>query len=185
MRLTPLPLLLAVAVAMPAQAATPKKKPPSATSTPAAPVSKHLGGFDAWNAYSYAEDSGRVCYLVGDPRRTEPPGFKRKLPAAMITHRPEENVTNVVSFTEGYTLKPGSDASLDIGGAKFDLFINGDTAWSRTADLDKTIVEAMIKGRDAVVTAAPEKGPQTTDMYSLTGFSKALALIDKACGVKR
>ena len=27
--------------------------------------------------------------------------FKRKLPAAMVTHRPEENVANVVSFDEG------------------------------------------------------------------------------------
>jgi hypothetical protein len=186
MRLTPLVLMLAVAVAMPAHAATKKKKPAPTPAAPAAPVSKRLGGFDAWNAYTYTENSGRVCYLVGDPRRMEPAGFKRKFPTAMVTHRPQESVTDVISFTEGYTLKSGSDAGLDVGGTKFDLFTNGDTAWSRTADLDKTIVEAMIKGREAVLTASPEKGPsQTTDVYPLAGFSKALALIDKACGVKR
>ena len=37
----------------------------------------------------------------------------------MVTHRPEEKVANVVSFVEGYPLKEGSDASLDIGGSKF------------------------------------------------------------------
>jgi hypothetical protein len=185
MRSTVLTLLLLAAGVATALADAPKKTPsPPAPASPP-PASRHLGGVDAWNAYAYSEDGGRVCYLLGDPRRTEPQGVKRKLPAAMVTHRPDENVTNVVSFTEGYPLKPGSDAALDIDGAKYDLFTNGDTAWSRTADLDKTIVEAMIKGRDAVLTAAPPKGPQTTDTYSLAGFAKALALIDKACGVKR
>lgn len=184
MRLLSLTLLLVVAIALPANAATRKQRPRPA-SAPATPATKHLGGFDAWNAYTYTENSNRVCYLVGDPRRTEPIGVKRKVPTAMVTHRPEEKVIDVVSFTEGYPLKPGADAGLDIGGSKFDLFTNGDTAWSRTADLDKAIVAAMVKGHDAVLTASPEKGPQTTDIYSLAGFSKTLALIDKACGVKR
>jgi hypothetical protein len=178
--------LILLAAALPAQAATPKRKPePHAAAHPSEPVSTHLGGADAWNAYSYKGRSGRVCYLVGEPRRTEPAGFKRTQETAMVTHRPEEKVTNVVSFTEGTPLKAGSSASLDIDGTKYDLFTNGDTAWSRTSELDKTIVEAMIRGKQAVLKATPEKGPPTTDTYSLAGFSKALALIDKACGVKR
>ena len=36
-----------------------------------------------------------------------------------------------------------------------------------------------------VTVAAPQKGPATSDTYALAGFPKALALIDKACGVKR
>jgi hypothetical protein len=31
----------------------------------------------------------------------------------------------------------------------------------------------------------PRKGSTTTDTYSLAGFAEALALIDKACDVKR
>jgi hypothetical protein len=182
MRSTSLTLLLLVAAAATAHAETPKRKPATA---PAAPVSRPLGSVDAWTAYSYTENGGRVCYLVGDPARSEPVGFRRHLATAMVTHRPEENVTNVISFTEGYALKPGSEANLDVGDKKFDLFTNGDTAWSRTADLDRTIVDTMIKGRDAVLTASPPKGPRTIDSYSLAGFGKALALIDKACGVKR
>jgi hypothetical protein len=181
MRATSLMLLLLVAGVATAHAETPKRKPAQS----AAPASRPLGSVDAWTAYSYTENGGRVCYLVGDPARSEPAGFRRHLATAMITHRPEENVTNVVSFTEGYTLKPDSEATLSVGDKKFDLFTNGDTAWSRTADLDRTIVDAMIKGRDAVLTASPPKGSRTTDTYSLAGFGKALALIDKACGVKR
>ena len=103
----------------------------------------------------------------------------------MVTHRPAEKVDNVVSFDEGYLLKEGSDVALDIGGNKFELFTKDDSAWSRTSDLDKTIVEAMAKGSRQCSRPAPQKGPPTTDSYSLVGFAQTLALIDKACGVKR
>ena len=103
----------------------------------------------------------------------------------MITHRSGEKITNVVSFVEGYPLKEGSDASLDIGGTKFDLFTKDDSAWARTAELDQAIVEAMAKGKQAVIKGIPQKGQPTTDTYALSGFAQALALIDKACGVKR
>ncbi len=144
-----------------------------------------LGSVLSWSAYDYKGKSGLVCYLIGDPRKTEPARMRRKPPIAMITHRPGEKVYDVVSFVEGYPLKKGSDVALDIDGKKFDMFTDGDSAWSRTSDLDKQIVAAMAKGRTAVVTGTPDQGPPTVDTYSLAGFSRALALIDKACGVKR
>ena len=146
---------------------------------------ERLGSADAWTAYAYREKTGKVCYLAGEPKKSEPAGGKRKHPVAMVTHRPGEKIANVVSFVEGYPLKEGSEVSLDIGGAKFDLFTNGDSAWARTPELDKAIVEAMTKGKQAIVKGTPQKGPATTDTYSLAGFAQALALIDKACDVKR
>ena len=126
-----------------------------------------------------------MCYLAGEPKKTEPAGRKRKRPLAMVTHRPGEKIANVVSFVEGYPLKEGSEVSLDIGGAKFDLFTKGDSAWARTPELDKAIVDAMTSGKQAVVKGTPQKGPAATDTYSLAGFAQALELIDKACDVKR
>ena len=58
-------------------------------------------------------------------------------------------------------------------------------AWARTAELDKMIVTALSKARQAVVKGMPQKGPGTTDVYRLAGFAKELAAIDKACGVQR
>jgi Invasion associated locus B (IalB) protein len=175
-------VMLIFTLTLPGQAAE-KKHPLKHVAT--GPAVQRLGGAGPWSAYLYKENSGRVCYLAGSPQKSEPARFKRKLPAAMVTHRPEENVANVVSFVEGYPLKEGSDASLDIDGTHFDLFTKGDTAWSRTSDLDKTIVEAMAKGRLAVIKATSQKGSPTSDTYSLSGFSHTLGLIDKACGIKR
>jgi invasion associated locus B (IalB) protein len=181
-------IILSIVLAAPAAAAAPAKKPaapPARHAAPATSPTRKLGGAGAWSAYFFKEKAARVCYLVGEPKKAEPAAEKRKTPMAMVTHRPEEKVFNVVSFVEGYPLKQGSDVALDINGTKFSLFTNGDTGWARTADLDRTIVMAMAKGREATVKGTPQRGAPTTDLYSLTGFSQALALIDKACGVKR
>src|SRR6202023_2818255 len=45
---------------------------------------------DAWTAYAYSEKSGKVCYLAGEPKKSEPAGGKRKHPLSMVTHRPGE-----------------------------------------------------------------------------------------------
>jgi hypothetical protein len=161
------------------------KKPRDAVQPPAGTPSERLGAADAWTAYAYKEKSGKVCYLAGEVKKREPAGGNGKHPFAMVTHRPGEKIANVVSFVQGYPLKEGSEVSLDVGGAKFDLFTKGDSAWARTPELDKAIVEAMAKGKQAVVKGTPKKGPATTDTYSLAGFAQALALIDKACDVKR
>ncbi len=154
-----------------------------ATEQPAGTQS--LGRAGVWSAYVSNDKTGRVCYVVGQPQKSEPAGFARRAPSALVTYRPTEQISNVVSFVEGYTLKDGSDVALDVGGSKFDLFTKEDSAWARTSDIDKTIVGTLSKAQQAVVKGTPQKGPPTTDIYTLAGFGKALALIDKACGVKR
>jgi hypothetical protein len=178
-------VLWAFLLAIPAATGAEKKTSgDTAAASPAGP-SQRLGSAEGWTAYVYKEKTGQVCYLAGGPQKSEPANAKRKRPTAMVTHRSEEKVANVVSFVEGYALKEGSDVLLDIGGTKFELFTKGDSAWARTADLDKTIVEAMAKGKQAILKGTPQKGQPTTDTYALTGFAQALAMIDKACGVKR
>jgi hypothetical protein len=188
-RYRPLHLMLLVLwlfpLAMSVAGAAEKKKSSDAPPASSAGPAQRLGTAESWTAYVYKDKSGQVCYLAGGPQKSEPGTAKRKPPTAMVTHRPEEKVANVVSFVEGYTLREGSDASLDIGGTKFDLFTKGDSAWARTADLDKTIVEAMVKGKQAIVKGTPQKGQPTTDTYALAGFAQALTMIDKACGIKR
>lgn len=144
-----------------------------------------LGKVGAWSAYASNDRSGRVCYLAGEPRKSEPAGAARKAPMAMVTHRPAENIANVVSFVEGYPLKPGSNVVLDVGGRKFELFTKDDSAWASTSDLDRTIVTALDRAKVAIARGEPPRGPGTIDVYSLAGFPQALALIDKACGIKR
>jgi hypothetical protein len=173
--------LLAAAMAVPASAADKPVPTPAAASPPAA---RTLGSEGAWTAYVSEDRSGKVCYLVGQPTRSLPAAPHRQA-SAMVTHRPQENIANVVSFVEGVPLKEGSEVTLTLGKKDFKLFTKNAAAWASTADLDKEIVTTLAKSRDVVARAIPQKGPGTSDTYSLAGFGKALALIDKACGVRR
>jgi hypothetical protein len=182
-------ICLAVSPTNLSSAATkPNTKPaPAAAAGPIADPgpAKPLGNAGSWSAYLAENKAGKVCYLVGQPDKSEPASMKRKPVMAMITHRTEDNVSNVVSFDEGYPLNADDDVVVEIGTEKYALFAKDDTAWARTSDLDKTIVTALAKEKQAIIKSTPKKGHVTTDTYTLTGFSKALALIDKACDVKR
>ena len=173
-------------VPLPGQAAKSRHEPAAQPAAPsAAPQTRSLGTIGAWSAYASGEKPGRICYLVGRPQKSDSAGVARKAPVAMVTHRPSENIANVVSFVEGYPLKTGSDVALEVDDKKFDLFTNDDSAWARTADLDRTIVSALANGRTATVKGTLHNGKPTTDIYALAGFTKALALIDEACGISR
>ena len=128
-----------------------------------------------------------MCYLVGQPAKTEPAAANRKTVMAMVTHRTEDNVANVVSFDEGYPLKEDATVQLEVGGAKFQLFAKDDTAWARTAELDKTIVAALAKGHQVGRQRRLRSKGHSDDRHLCCSreFSKALGLIDKACDVKR
>jgi invasion protein IalB len=144
-----------------------------------------LASTQGWEAYTDAGKGAKICYLIGKPSKSEPAGAKRSAIFASVTHRPGEKRTNEVSFTSGYLFKEGSDADLAIDGKTFSLFTNKDGAWTRDAATDKAVVEALAKGKQAVIKGISARGTATTDTYALAGFAQALTQIDKACGVKR
>lgn len=182
--------LLSISLTMlwiPAGSAAPPKAP---SKSAAKPVQQKegvvkLGGAQGWDAYTDTEKGHKICYLVGEPSKSEPANAKRNKMYASVSHRPAEKVSNEVSFNAGYLFKDGSDAELIVDGRKFSLFTNKDSAWSRDAATDKAVVEALARGKTAVLKGTSARGTETTDTYSLAGFTQALGQIDKGCGVKR
>jgi len=146
---------------------------------------KRLAEAQGWTAYSAPEKTGLLCYIVGQPTKSEPANAKRDPVHLLVTHNSADKTANVVSFIAGYAFKEGSDAEVDIGGKKFALFTKGDTAWARDAATDKAVVDAMLKGKQAVIRGSSARGTATTDTYSLAGFTQVISEIDKACKVKR
>ena len=163
-----------------------KPAPAPATAAPSAdPGPGHvLGTAGSWTAYMAQNKEGKICYIAGQPEKSEPTGMKRKTVMATVTHHTQDQVANVVSFDEGYPLNEDDQVVLKVGKDKFTLFARDDSAWAATSELDKAIVTALAKEKQAVVRTTPKKGHATIDTYTLAGFAKALALIDKACDVK-
>jgi hypothetical protein len=162
-------------------AAAPQPKPAAqADSGP-----KTLGTMKNWSAFSAGSGKSQVCYLVGKPAKTLPEHVQRGRIALNVTHRPGENTFNTVNFQLGYDTKPDSPAELTIDSKKYDLFTAKQSAWAKDAATDKTVTIALSKGKEAVIKAVSEHNNTSTDTYSLDGFGQMLALIDKACSVKR
>jgi hypothetical protein len=142
---------------------------------------RRLGSYEDWRAFTYEEDGGKVCYMASEPENEEGDYDKRGDVYAMITHRPDQGTRDVVSFVIGYPFKEDSRVAVDIDGKTFTLFTHKDTAWAPDTQTDEALVQSMIKGRKMVVKGTSTRGTETTDTYSLIGFTKAHQAIDEAC----
>jgi hypothetical protein len=142
---------------------------------------KSLGKFGEWESFAYVERGGKVCYTASLPKRSLNSAKGRGEVYVSVTHRTTDKSIGVVSVAGGYPFKKDAPAEVDVGGAKFDLYTSGETAWTRD---DKAVVQAMLKNKGMVVHGTPAKGETTVDTYSLDGFVRAYAEIGAACGVK-
>jgi len=142
---------------------------------------KALGTFGKWVAATYQENGKQVCYMSGEPDRTEGAFKARGKPTLLITHRPGEKAYDIVSLVSGYEYQGDSDVTVNIAGKRFRLFTNGDRAWARDAQTDKTIVQAMVKAGSAAITGTSNRNAVTTDIFILNGFAAAYRAIGEAC----
>ncbi len=143
-----------------------------------------VGSFQDWEAYAGTEGRNKVCYAVTQPTKKEGVVAKRGDVYLFVTHRPGDNERDVVNVKAGYAYKASSAVNVAIGNQTFALYVKDDTAWNRTAQDDKMMVLAMIKGASIIVKGTPNSGSGTTDTFSLKGFGAAYQAIGKACGVK-
>lgn len=150
----------------------------------AAAADKVLGLYGDWGAQTFTEGKNTGCSMWSQPTKGEGKYKQRGPVYAYVTHRPWDKRVNEVSFASGYAFKKDSTVQVRIGGEKFTLFTDGETAWSRSAKDDKQLVDAMRRGNSMAVSGVSSKGTQTADSYSLTGFAKAYEAIGKACNVK-
>ena len=149
--------------------------------TQAAAQIKNLGTFQDWAAYQTSQGGKRICYIVSAPKKDEGNYSQRGDILTMVTHRPASKSFNVASLHAGYKYKKGSTAEVTIGGAKFTLFTNAQTAWANDSVDDKALVRNMRAGAKMIVRAKSWRGTDTKDTYSLLGFTAALRSINKAC----
>jgi invasion protein IalB len=159
-----------------------------APAAPPAPTPKPLGSFDGWTSAELGTGAAKVCYMFARPSDSAPKGAKRGEIMVVITHRPAAKRQDEVSFQSGYPFKDGAPVAVEIDGKKFEFFtridVDAEAAWAKDPAADKAIVTALRAGNTLKVRGTSQRDTQTTDTFSLNGFSKAYAEIGKACGVK-
>jgi hypothetical protein len=157
---------------------------PQAAAAPAAGGAPTLlGQFGDWGAYTANSGGRTLCYAIAKPssQATQPAGRPRDPAYVFIATRPTENVRNEVSIIVGYPFKPGFEATVDIGSAKYAMFTQNDGAWVKNPAEEARMVDAMRKGSDLVVSGESGKGTKSTDRYTLRGLGQALDRVAQEC----
>lgn len=177
--------------AKPAPKAAPAKPAPksAAPAKPAAPAAAGnaepslIGQFGTWGAYTATPNGKKVCFALAKPAssKTNPPNRPRDPSYAFISTRPAEKVSNEVSIMIGYSLKPGSEGSVEVGGSRFAMYSQGDGLWIKNAAEEDRLVDALRKGADATVKGVSAKGTETTDTFPLKGLAQALDKLAQEC----
>ena len=132
-----------------------------------------------WESFFYPEKGGKVCYVASQPKKSSGAPKARGAAYITITHRTSDKSIGIVAVSQGIAYKKDAAPILEIGGTKFDLYVAGDTAWSRN---DKAVVAALLKAKTVTVHGVPAKGDPVIDTYSLDGLPKTYGEINKACG---
>jgi len=158
-------------------------KQPAPSHVPGGAQPTLLGQFGDWGAYTASNGGKKLCYALAKPssQATEPANRPRDPAYIFVSTRPSENVRNELSIVIGYPFKPGYEASVDIGSAKYAMYTQADGAWIKNAAEEARMVDAMRRGSDLVVTGESGKGTKSTDRYNLKGLSQALDRVAQEC----
>ncbi len=156
-------VIAAVSVPVAAQSATP------------------LGQFRDWGAYVNEADGAKTCFVLSQPKETQPSNVNRGSIYFFVTRRPAQGVNGEVSVVVGYPYRDGSQATVQIGSDSFTLFTRDDGAWMENAAEEQRLVAAMRAGASMTVRGTSQRGTDTVDSYSLSGVTAALDRINSEC----
>jgi len=138
-----------------------------------------IGDFQAWNAATFTDNSVRTCYAVSTPAESLPKNVRRGKIYVMVSRRSSEQTDELI-LVSGYPYKDGSPAQVSIDTSKFTLTTGNEFAWVPMGEVQQ-LVNAMIGGQEMTVEGISARGTETTDTYSLRGFTAAYRAMVKAC----
>jgi len=143
---------------------------------------KSSGKYNDWESFTVETDSGKVCFAQTSPKKKTPPSLKRSTDSRLfVTFRPSENIKNEVSVTSGHPYKENTVVAQS-GKNKYEFFSKNNFAWLLDNKEEERFISLMKKATDLMIIANATNGTQTTDHYSMMGFTKAYNTARKVCG---
>ena len=142
---------------------------------------KQLGKFKNWESFVLIQDESKVCYAQSIPVIRAPKKFKRDPSRLFVSFRPAENIKNEVSVTNGYEFQPKAPVTAKSGKKAYDLFSKGRFAWVVDNEDETKLIVTMKKASRLMIVGNSDEGNQTTDHYSMMGFTKAYNIAKKSC----
>ncbi len=142
---------------------------------------RSTGKYKNWESFSMETDKGKICFAQTVPTKRAPSSIKREQSRLFVTFRPLESIKNEISITSGHPYK-SSSVTAKSGKNKFSFFSQNNFAWLLDRKEEETFVKLMKRATNLIVKARTTKGAETTDHYSMMGFTKAYNTAKKTCG---
>ena len=142
---------------------------------------KSVGKFKDWESFILSQEGNKICFAQSIPVVRAPKKLKRDPSRLFVSFRPVENIKNEVSVTNGYDFKLKAPVTAKSGKKAYDLFSKGRFAWVVDSKDEQKLIVTMKRASRLMIVGNTEKGNQTTDHYSMMGFTKAYNSAKKNC----
>jgi hypothetical protein len=142
---------------------------------------RSTGKYKNWESFVAETEKGKICFAQTVPTKRAPGAIQRDQSKLFVTFRPSENINDEVSVTSGHDYK-SSTVTASSGKKRYSFFSQQNFAWLLDDREEKNFIKLMKKATNLIVTARTTKGVETTDHYSMMGFTKAYNTAKKTCG---
>jgi len=142
---------------------------------------KSTGKFKDWESFILLQEGNKICFAQSIPVVRAPKKLKRDPSRLFVSFRPAENIKNEISVTNGYDFKLKAPIQAKSGKKSYDLFSKGRFAWVVDNKDEAKLIVTMKKASRLMIIGNTNKGDQTTDHYSMMGFTKAYNTAKKNC----
>ncbi len=142
---------------------------------------RSTGKFKSWESFTAETDKGKICFAQTLPAKRAPASIKREQSKLFVTFRPSENIKDEVSLTSGHDYKT-STVTAKSGKKSYSFFSQKNFAWLLDDQEERNFIKLMKKATNVIVKARMTNGAETTDHYSMMGFTKAYNTAKKSCG---
>ncbi len=141
---------------------------------------RSTGKYKNWESFTAETDKGKICFAQTVPTKRAPSAIKRDKSKLFVTFRPSESIKDEISITSGHDYKTSS-VTASSGKRRYSFFSQKNFAWLLDDQEEKKFIQLMKKATNVIVKARTTKGAETTDHYSMMGFTKAYNTAKKTC----
>tara|TARA_B100000963_G_scaffold357338_1_gene379286 strand:+ start:13969 stop:14466 length:498 start_codon:yes stop_codon:yes gene_type:complete len=141
---------------------------------------RSTGKYKNWESFTAETDKGKICFAQSLPTKRAPSSVQRDKSKLFVTFRPSENIRDEVSLTSGHDYKTSSVVAAS-GKKKYSFFSQKNFAWLLDDQEEKNFIKLMKRATNLIIKARTTKGAETTDHYSMMGFTKAYNTAKKSC----
>ncbi len=141
-----------------------------------------VASYRDWSLFTYQDGGNRMCFIASEPTRRDGNYTRRGDPALLVTRLPGQADSSEVSMQPGYTFQEGSSVRVVVdGNQRFEMFTQGEYAWTRGPADDQALIAAMRAGIELSVRGTSTRETWSEDTYSLLGFTAAYNAMQQAC----